>query len=395
MSGELEVVTGDGVREVVMVAHSPHLIEALAIQVVALDDSARIEPLRSGDSIEIDGEDYVSKELSTGEFVVIGGWRLRWLGGGNALGDAAASGAGRSAERGQPASVVPSVDVSATGRRSEQLRRKGGVPASAVTAGILVVVIFLVIEFNDSTLPDSPAYYLELAQAQYKNGDSDRALELLTQALEGATGEVRDQALSLQVLIERVAREQAVVMQLSEARYEMGLIKSFEKRYLGGSARPVAREGVRLCDDWLRRHREMCLGHSDGKTLLDEVVGIRSRYEADAELESSDTAADVIFAARSRLRFQWRDYKGAFGLLDAFLAANADDQEVEAERGRMLAEGEEWLQEQLRRLDLLMAGGNRSNAERDLRQIDRWVLIPEWEALIEERRRKVTPAEKQ
>ena len=101
---------------------------------------------------------------------------------------------------------------------------------------------------------------------------------------------------------------------------------------------------------------------------------------------SPETADDVIFAARSRMRFQWRDYKGAFAALDGFLSSNADDAEVIAERKQMLSDGEQWLQKQLRRLDRQLERGDLDNAEKDLDKMEKWVVIPEWQAVVAERR---------
>jgi hypothetical protein len=109
-------------------------------------------------------------------------------------------------------------------------------------------------------------------------------------------------------------------------------------------------------------------------------------------LSEPDTAADVIFAARARLRFPWRDYRGAMARLDAFLAARPADPDVVAERAKLLAEGERWLQGKLRSIDGLLDRGDTDNAERDLAQLERWSALPEWAAAVAERKQRLAAA---
>jgi phosphate uptake regulator len=126
--------------------------------------------------------------------------------------------------------------------------------------------------------------------------------------------------------------------------------------------------------------------HSLGKQLLQAIEAMRERFVIPAALGSTESAADVLFAARSMMRFQWRDYIGALARIDAFLARNADHAEVIAARAGMLEEGEQWLQKRLRRLDLTLQRGDTGNAEMELDKLDRWVAIPEWQPRIAERR---------
>lgn len=418
MRNELEIVAADGARKLVVVAHKPHVIDELGVRVVPLDHSVRVEPLLEGDLLHLDGEDLLCKELSAGEFVVIHEVRLRWLGSKPlpagtrprptvqpAKKRGQASSARHSATPSQPAtsrpsapSDYPSVAASASSRRargpdepraSQRIPRKpksNWLPASAITAAILVIAMFVVQRLSDSTWPHSPAHFVELAQAQYDNNKPERALETLAFALSDATGETRTQAVELEQRIRHMMLENASALQVSDARYQLDQIKSFVSRYLKSIERPAARECVRMCDEWLHLHRTVCEGHSRGQRLLTDVQGIRERYVTAAAPGSPETADDVIFAARSRMRFQWRDYKGAFAALDGFLSSNADDAEVIAERKQMLSDGEQWLQKQLRRLDRQLERGDLDNAEKDLDKMEKWVVIPEWQAVVAERR---------
>ena len=49
-------------------------------------------------------------------------------------------------------------------------------------------------------------------------------------------------------------------------------------------------------------------------------------------------------------------------------------------------DGDEWLQKQLRRLDRQVQRGDLSNAENDLDKMEKYVVIPEWQTMIAERR---------
>lgn len=411
MRDELEIVAADGARKLVVVAHKPHVIQDLSVRVVPLENSVRVEPLFGDDVLHLDGEDVVSKELLAGEFLVINNVRLRWLGSKPGRADAGTKSISKpisksmgaqkksapkakSAESYEPVSTSRHRPRGADEPRASQRMRRAPkktnwLPASAITAALLVIAMFVVQRLSDSTWPHSPKHFVELAQAQYDNNDPQRALETLAFALRDATGETREQAEELEKDIRRMMLEQASALQVSDARYELDLIKSFVSRYLKSTERPAARECVRLCDIWLESFRSACDGHSRGQAVLTELESIRSRYISAAAPGSPETPADVIFAARSRLRFQWRDYKGAFAALDAFLARNAGDEAVTKERKKLLTEGDEWLQKQLRRLDRQLERGDLDNAEQDLGRMDKWVVIPEWQEVIDERRSRL------
>ena len=122
--------------------------------------------------------------------------------------------------------------------------------------------------------------------------------------------------------------------------------------------------------------------------MLGYVEQRRAKYLPAAALGEPDTAADVIFAAQTLLRFQWRDYRSAIARLDALLGQH-DDAAVQAERTRLIADGEQWLQGKLRHVDQLLERGDRDNATRDLESIEKWSMLPEWQAMVQERRSRL------
>lgn len=257
---------------------------------------------------------------------------------------------------------------------------------------MLLVVVFLIQRLRDSSWPHSPKHFVELAQAQFDNNKLERALETLAFALRDGSGDEHAQAVALDEKIRSRMLENAAAQQVLSANYEHDLLKSFVATYLQSAERPAARECVRLCDVWLAKHREACSVHSLGKQLLQATEAMRESFVIPAALGAAESAADVLFAARSMLRFQWRDYLGALARIDAFLAGNADHAEVVAARKSMLEEGEKWLQKRLRRLDRMLERGDTGNAEMDLDQLERWVAIPEWQPRIAERRALWTSA---
>lgn len=372
-------------------------IEAGHLRGVRAGASVRLEPALPGATVRIGGEELFCKDLRAGDVVELAGQRLVWR--------PAAAGSNPPPSAPAPAlarSGVAAAPRPSTRERSPQGRTGRRRPARRYTwwatpllCGFLVLVGWLAVRhFRGSTWPASPQHYVDLAREQFLNNQAQRALDTLAFALREAEGPTRDAALQLEADIRRVLVEMADLPKLLSARQEHDLLQGYIGRYLrSGADRPAAREFVRSCDDWLARHREVCGASADGRTLLASVEAERQRYVAIAAIETPETAADVVFAARSRLRFQWRDYLGAFQRLDDFLRRGGANDEVQRERARMLAEGEEWLLGKLRNIDRMLAASERErdNAARDLDQLERWCAIPEWAGLIGERRRRVTP----
>jgi hypothetical protein len=377
------------------------------LRLVRTERGYRVEPVRPGSTVRVSGDDLFCKDLRPGDVIELGGNRLRWLvAGATPASPPPVAPAAAPAPAPAPAVEPVSAPVTAGARSARRARPVGAtksrarlraprrrsslLPMLAVFASVLLLGVLAYGHFRSSTWPASPKHYVDLARAQFGNNQPQRALDTLAFALREATGAVREEALQLEADIRRVQLETAVLPKVLVARQEHDLLLGFVGRYLRERAeRPAAREFVRGCDQWLARHREVCSRSDDGRPLLAAIEAERSRYVAVAELATPDTAVDVLFAAESRLRFQWRDYRGAIAKLDAFLRENAQVTEVAAARARMVQEGEQWLLGKLRIVDQLLARGDRDNAERDLEQLERWSVLPEWLPLLAERQQRL------
>jgi hypothetical protein len=395
VSEHLEITAADGsVRRVAMVGDTMTLgsgaaadvqcggpgVDAQHLRFVRTTRGVRVEPCRAGGLVAVNGEPLFCKDLAAGDVIALGDLELRWL--------AARAPAPR------PPSGRTGAGTGARAKAGATRRPRAGRAPAWLVVGVLVGVALLggallLRTLARSSWPHTPQHYVDLAREQVGNGQPQRALDTLEFALRDATGPTLAQAQALQADIRRLLVERAGMPQIQAARQEHDLLAAFAARYLGAAVeRPAARELVRLCDEWTRRHADACRGRTDGEPLLRAVEQLRAQHATAAALGEPDTAADVIFAARSRLRFQWRDYRGAIARLDAFLAVGADA-EVAAERARMLVDGEQWLQGKLRQVDLLLARGDRANAALDLQQLERWSALPEWAPLLQERRARL------
>lgn len=381
----------------------------------------RIEPMRPGGTVEVNGQALFCKDLRAGDVIDVAGVQLRWLPEAPVASSGAAAGpqvgaapraapraplraeargdpAGTADTAGAPARVPGATTRAAAGKPRARLRPRARrtpvwVPVLSLSALVCVAALLGIRHFQGSTWPNSPQHYVDLARAQFGNHDPERALVTLGFALREATGATRTEALQLEADIRRVLLETAERPKIAIARHEHDLLLEFSERYLrDGGERPAVRELVRACDQWLQRHREVCALVTEGGPLLRTIEQLRARHVAAAALSEPDTAADVIFAARARLRFQWRDYRGAMARLDAFLAAHPADSDVVAERAKLFAEGERWLQGKLRSIDGLLDRGDTDNAERDLAQLERWSALPEWAAAVAERKQRLAAA---
>jgi hypothetical protein len=353
------------------------------LRFVRTDGGHRVEPVRAGATVRVGGEDLFCKDLRAGDVIELGAWRLRWLGDRQPAPVVVA-------DRGRRAPSRPTVERAAGRSRRLRPRRSSWLPAIAVFAAVLLAAFGLYRHFRGSTWPASPKHYVDLARAQFGNSEPQRALDTLSFALREATGPVREEALRLEADIRRVQLQTAELPKVMTARSEHDLLFGFVGRYLREAVeRPAAREFVRCCDQWLERHRDVCQRHTEGLPLLAAIESERARFLGAAALDTPDTAADVVFAARSRLRFQWRDYRGAMARLDDFLRRHPGLADVERERAQLLTEGHEWLLGKLRFVDQLLARGERDHAERELQQLERWSTLPEWAPLVAERRQRL------
>jgi hypothetical protein len=345
-----------------------------ALRFVPIDGGVRVEPARAGGRVVVNGESLFCKDLRSGDIVTLGALRLRFV-----------------------ASVVVAAPRAATdraggrvaaaprerGRRGGTLRprrSKTWIPVVSIVCVLIAIGVLVVRRLSTSTWPSSPQHFVDLARAQLQNNQPQHALDTLAFALPEATGPTRTEALELEKRIRAMLLAVAEMPKVVAARQEHDFVTSFAAMHgVDGAGRPVAREIVRLCDQWLARHAEVCGRHPDGGPLLTTVRGLRERHAPAAALGEPDSTADVIFAAEARVRLQWRDYLGAMERLEAFLQRHPGDAQVVAARERLLAEGEAWVQARIRGIELLLARGDRDNAARDLAQLDRWSLLPAWQ----------------
>ncbi|MFK7743325.1 MAG: hypothetical protein AB8H80_23620 [Planctomycetota bacterium] len=432
---ELEVIEGAD-RIVLEIGSKPRPIPTsqatTALRALRVASGVRIEPVQLGALLEVDGEELFCKDLLPGQSARIAGLKLKLLAssgqsegvvasvrttGGrqapshgrhrpqsSAVGSSPASsstrraGAAGAARAGAAArATTPSSEVShaaarpgGASRRALRARRSSSlVPAVAITA-VLALVGFVVFQMvRNSTWPQTPSHYVELARTQFENNRAERALETLAFALKDADGMVRREAERLQAKIQRVLLEQSVALQVADASEQSRQLRTFAEGYLPAGGRPAARELLRISDAWLREYGEVCSWHPSGKPLLAEVEELRSRYSATAAPGTPETAEDAIFAARARLRFVWRDYVGAFARLDEYLAKHPDDERVSVARSEFLAAGEEWFEKQLRVLGSAIDRGNTYAVERDLGKLEARAALPQWLPRIQELRRRV------
>ena len=337
----------------------------------------RVEAVRAGGTVVVNGDDLFSKDLDAGDVIELGAVQVRWLG----------------ARRPAPAAPRATARAARGAGGSVRRPRSRGAPTWLMVSGALLLCVAIAAlglkALAGSTWPHGPQDYVDLAREQLGNHEPQRALDTLEFALRDARGAVRDEALGLQADIRRMLVERNEQPLAQAAREQHDPLAAFEARYLQGAVeRPAAREFVRQADAWLARHGELCRRHSDGKPLLRYVESARARYAPAAALGEPESAQDVSFAVAAHLRFQWREYPAALARLDAHLA-RTPDAALRAERERLLEEGEQWLQQKLRQIDQLLDRGDRSNAARELQSLERYSMRPQWEPAIAERKARL------
>lgn len=405
VSDQLEITDRSGRRRTVSISQAPFVlgsgpevdlrldsqgIEDRHLRLVRTGTTMRVEPVRAGGTVAINGEELFCKDLRDGDVIALGNLQLRWIAGSPSLPPAAlvppGTGLGTPGKRGAKASERAS-------KRTQRPSRSGGVPTVLPVTGLSLVVVLvgflLYRHFAGSTWPSSPEHYVELARSQLANQEPQRALDTIAFALREASGETRKEALALEADIRRLQLEVAQMPMVIAARNEHDQLLEFAARNLRDRPeRAAAREFVRQCDQWLSRHRQLCSENRDGKPLLATIEEQRARFVAIAALEEPDRPSDVIFAARSRLVFQWRDYRGAIERLDAYLAKNPDADQVRTERAAITTEAEEWLQKRLANIDYIIGRGDHERAEQDLAQLERKGL-PHWASQLAQRRSRL------
>lgn len=409
-SGQAHVLPMDGDTLLLGSGAAAHVmlqvpdLEPLHLRFVRTDAGVRVEPVRAGGIVVVNGEELFCKDLQNGDVIEVAAMQLRWLADRTpsvprapveVLARTAEPRPSRPAVRAAAKTAAP-VRESAREpvRESSRSRRSRGnpgwLPMVAVIGLVVVGGAVALRVMSGSTWPRGPQHYVDLAREQVANAQLQRAKDTLDFALRDATGTVRAEALALQASVRRLQDEVDSGPRIQVARKDHDTIVAFAGRYLRESVtRPAARELVRLCDRWLAMHRELCKDHSDGQPLLRTVEQHLAQYQALAATSEPDSAADVMFAAQSMLRFQWRDYRGAIPRLDGFLQQHPDDAEVGAMRERLLQEGEAWLLGRLQLVDHDIRRGDHERAAAELRQLEQWSVLPQWASLVQERRQRL------
>jgi hypothetical protein len=399
VTNQIEVVWASGVREALTIGDEPLLVSDIGIRVSLTESGLELQSSVAGELLQIDGEDVVTKELHVGEFVIIGGVRLRCL--------AASHPPASSGKTPEPigAESLPRESGAASSYAPVRARRRPRQASSSnwlAASGVSGTVLLLVLIYMKASAR-SVESHVEVARQQYENNDLQSALRTLTIALRDADGELQREAEALNSKIRRELSEREGDPYVELAKGELKLLKSYVDRYIGkvnrpantvllaGSEneRPAARELIKLCDAWIEKFGPVCSNHSRGRTLAAEVSALRAAHIDAAEITLPETADDVIFSAQCLMRFRWRDYKGAIGGLDAFLEKEPNNLEILATRSRMIAEGKLWIAKMLRRVDRSINQNRMELALSELKGLQRWSVIPEWEAMVNERHDRV------
>jgi hypothetical protein len=411
---QIEITTQQGQKRVAVAATATFVVGSGAdaeVRVVAAgvaghhlrfvrtERTWRVEPVRAGGTVEVNGTSLFCKDLNHGDCIdLVAGVRLRWLAAAADGVPQVAAAVPRRHAAPAPGPVVPPRSRPARSPRSKRegtarAARQGPIPTGILLLLLMLVVgivgVFVVRALTNTTWPSSPAHYVDLARSQLTNHEPQRALDTLAFALREATGSVRQDALQLEAEIRRVLVEAADTPKLMQARQESDQLSAFFSRdFAAGANRPASREFVRACDQWLAAHGELCARLPEGRPLHEAMQQQRQRHVEAAALHEADTAADVVFAATARASRR-RQYQAALQLLDEFAARQPGDPTLATAREKILAEGTAWLRGKLATIDAMIARGDHDRAEQEVMRLERADLLPEWAREVAARRQQL------
>ena len=346
------------------------------VRIVRTRKGLRLEPVRAGALVSVSGQDLFCKDLAHGDWFSVGGRRVSFVA------DAAATVArAQAVPQSRRSAASPDIE------RAQSPQRVARAPSrtSPVLVGSLVslalLCAFVALRFFESATSDrDPKELLTFATIQLENGQYARARATIEDAMKDGDLDIRRQGEALRARIDAVEREASFAVVLQSAREEDEALRSFVDRYARPSLeRPAARELMSMCDAWLAKHEAQLARNASGDSLLRSVRALRETAAAKAQLDQPESAQDVAFAARARLRFMVREYKAAIARLDAFLATHPGDDVATTERAAILAEGKEWIEKQQKRIAQHADRGEWDRARDELAKIDRYSLLPEWE----------------
>ncbi len=344
----------------------------------------RLEPVRAGAMVEVDGESLFCKDLEDGDSFSVGTARVVFRSDAPAAmrsGGSAAS-AGRSSGAGSP--PPPSRGEAAVRARQRSSRERTSKPLLFSLVSLSLLAAFVALRWMDSaTSGRDPEELLVFAALDFERGQYASARQRIDEAVREGDLDVRAKAAELRARIDAVEKQAEAASLVQRAREEQETLRAFEDRYArNGLERPAARELLRMCDAWIAANSQRLAGSSGGDSLVASVRAQRDRAAQKAEASQPETAADAAFAARARLRFVVREYKAAVARIDAFVASHPDDAFAVSEAAAIRAEGKEWIAKQATRLLQQLDRGDVDRVREELQQIERFAVLPEWEPLV-------------
>lgn len=357
--------------------------EGAGLRIVETKHGRRLEPLVPGALIEVSGQQLFCKDLAPGDRFEFAGKRLVWHSEVELPAVASAPNAASRSQR-RSADGKPTSSAAARDGESERARPKrtdrSSRPLVFGLMSLTVCIAFVGLRFFDQRASQrDPRELLALARTRFESGQYDRARSTIDEAVAMDAGaDVRAEAEALRTEIARTQKAVLDSVSVQKAREALSSLQSFVQRYgRERLQRPAARELLRLCEAWERAHGAAMTGIEDGVRLQVEVKALRDSAIVVAEPESPDTAEDVIFAARTHLRFVIREYRMAVARLDAFLAEHPSDPVVAREREALVAEARAWIVTQLPKIEQKLARGDVAAAVAEWELFEKRSVVPE------------------
>lgn len=252
--------------------------------------------------------------------------------------------------------------------------RRSGMPAWALASCVIVSLVavgaYLVAESGGGGAASGESY-LELARQQWERKDAGAALASLELARDRSAPSDWPAIDALEVRIRATLQERVDRVVVQNGRTDVRSMRNVEQRYLipDPNHRAAARELMRQIDSWERMYgadagRIDALGQARA-----EVRELAGRYREVAAMHESDTAQDVLFAARWRMRLKPKRLLEAVEMIEAWLAKNGDHAEVRACRDECIRESEKRVEAVLRGVRTLVARRDLHGARSQLEQV--------------------------
>lgn len=406
MTARLELQGADGARAAFALGTDAVLLRASGsgVEVAEASDARggtlrivptragfRLEPMRAGAMVEVDGQELFCKDLADGDAFAVEGRRVVFR---SDVAQAARATAATAQEGRRAPSMPPSRGEVVARTRERSQRERTSKPLLASFVSLALVVGFVALRWLDAaTSGHDPEELIVFATLDFERGQYASARQRIEEAVRDGDLEVRAKATSLRARIDAVEKQAEAVALVQRAREAAESLRSFEDRYArNGLERPAARELVRMCDAWSVEHAQRVLAADGGASLVAAVKAQRDRAEAKAELAQPETAADAAFAARARLRFVVREYKAAVERIDAFVAAHPDDALARSEADAIRAEGKAWIEKQVARLLQQLDRGEVDRVREEAQQIERFAVLSEWQTTFAPVRDRIAAA---